>query len=303
MPARRDSRLWGRPLPPARELSAVDVLVPTAGRVAELAVTLAGLAAQDEPGFRVVISNQSPLPGAAADPAVKAMRRVLEVQGRPVELLHNHPARGMADQRQFLLDHSAAEFVLFLDDDVWLEPGQLERMVQAIRSLDCGFVGVAVQGLSYLDDRRPHEQSLFEPWSGPVLPEAVGRGTPAFERWRLHNAANLTHIAADVPLTGDDWLAYKIAWVGGCVLYRRAALVAVGGFQFGADLPENHSGEDVAAEWRVMERFGGAGILPAGAVHLEAPTTLPVRSVEAFDLLWPERTPSVEGGSRESEVA
>ncbi|MUU71305.1 hypothetical protein GK109_08740 [Pseudarthrobacter sp. GA104] len=36
-----------------------DVLTPTCNRPAELAVTLAGLAAQAEPAFAVVISDQS----------------------------------------------------------------------------------------------------------------------------------------------------------------------------------------------------------------------------------------------------
>jgi hypothetical protein len=41
----------------------------------------------------------------------------------------------------------------------------------------------------------------------------------------------------------------------------------------------------------VMERFGGAGIVPSGAVHLEAPTTIPVRDVDAFDVLFAEESP------------
>jgi hypothetical protein len=76
-----------------------------------------------------------------------------------------------------------------------------------------------------------------------------------------------------------------VAWVGGCVLFRRSALVE-SGFTFRPDLEPDHSGEDVTAQWRVMERFGGAGILPSGAVHLEAPTTMPDRSVDVFDLLF-----------------
>ena len=48
----------------------------------------------------------------------------------------------------------------------------------------------------------------------------------------------------------------------------------------------DHSGEDVAAQWRVMERFGGAGIVPSGAVHLGAPTTMPDGSVDPSDLLF-----------------
>jgi hypothetical protein len=35
-----------------------------------------------------------------------------------------------------------------------------------------------------------------------------------------------------------------------------------------------------------MERSGGAGILPSGAVHQEAPTTIPVREVDAPDVVF-----------------
>lgn len=281
MASRRAAGTWATPAAPAAPF--VDVLIPTAGRVAELAVTLAGLAAQDDPPFRVIVSDQSD-DEAPSHAAVAAMRRVLQAQGREVQVHRHLPRRGMAEQRQFLLDRSSAEAVLFLDDDVWLEPGQLQRMHEALRELDCGFVGMAVQGLSYLDDDRPAEREAFEPWAGPVRPERVRRGAPEFERWRLHNAANPAHLARDVELPERGWLAYKIAWIGGCVLFRRDALVEAGGFGFWRELDAAHAGEDVLAQWRVMRRRGGAGLLPSGAVHLEAPTTIPHRPVDAFDV-------------------
>lgn len=80
-------------------------------------------------------------------------------------------------------------------------------------------------------------------------------------------------------------MPYRVAWLGGCVLYRREALNAAGGFTFWAALPADHAGEDVLAQWQVMERFGGAGILPSGAVHLESPTTVTDRRVEAYDVV------------------
>ena len=41
-----------------------------------------------------------------------------------------------------------------------------------------------------------------------------------------------------------------------------------------------------------MARFGGAGILPSGAYHLESPTTVPDRDVEAWEVvLADEDTP------------
>jgi len=283
-PSRRWSGEWGHQAEP--DAPVVDVLVPTVGRLAELAVTLAGLAAQDDPSFSVLISDQSDDGDALRAPAVVAMIRVLRAQGRRVRVVSHRPRRGLAEHRQFLLDSSVAEMVLFLDDDVWLEPGTLSRMVDALLTLGCGFVGSAPMGLSFLPDRRPHHQASFEAWDGPVVPERLRADSPAIARASLHGAANLVHVAEDVAVPRDGWLPYKIAWIGACTLFRRSALVRSGGFDFWDRLPAVHAGEDVAAQWRVMERYGAAGILPSGAVHLEAPTTVPDRSVEARDVVF-----------------
>lgn len=280
--SRRWSGEWGRPAPVRQP--AVDVLIPSYGRAAELAVTLAGLAGQDGPDFSVIVSDQSSEP-VWDEPAVAAMVRVLRAQGRAVNLERNLPRRGVAQQRHFLLQHSSAPQVLFLDNDVWLEPGMIARMHTALEEAGCGFVGAAVQGLSYLDDYREQELATLELWEGGVRPERVRSGDPAFERWPLHNAANAAHAAAALNLAPNDWRLYKVAWVGGCVLFDRQALVDCGGFNFWDQLPANHAGEDVAAQWRVMERYGGAGILPSGAVHLESPTTVPDRSTDAADVV------------------
>jgi GT2 family glycosyltransferase len=282
--SRRSAAVWGRRAAAPEPL--VDVVIGTVGRTAELAVTLAGLAAQDDPPFRVLVSDQSDAHPAGTDPAVQAMLRVLEVQGRQPRLVRHRPRRGIAEHRDFLLSEASAETVLFLDDDVWLEPGALERLHDALTTLDCGFVGMAPQGLSYLDDRRPQEHQPFERWDGPVRPERIRRGEPGFDRWTLHNAANLVHVAADQAQPERGWTPYRIAWVGACVLYRRSALVECGGFGFWRDLPAAHAGEDVVAQWRVMERYGAAGLLPSGAVHLEAPTTIPNREVDAPDVVF-----------------
>jgi hypothetical protein len=121
----------------------------------------------------------------------------------------------------------------------------------------------------------------FEAWQGGVTPEELRPDAPGFARWRLHNAANLAHLAASMQLESGQWIPYKVAWIGGCVLFDRRALAEAGGFDFWRQLPPEHAGEDVVAQWRVMARRGGAGILPSGAVHLEAPTTVPVRDHDA----------------------
>lgn len=257
----------------------VDVLIPTFERTAALAITLAGLASQDWREFRVAISDQSDGFNAARSGEVQAMVRILQSQGRDVELHHHLPRRGLAEQRNFLLEQSRAPRALFLDDDVYLEPTALRRLMQALDRERCGFVGSAVIGLSFDGDERPHEQAI-EFWESPVAPEFVGPENHAWMRHKLHNAANVYHVQRQIGLADHDRI-YKVAWVGGCVLYDTHCLRSVGGFDFWRSLPAEHSGEDVVAQLRVMERYGGCGMLPSGAYHLELPTTVPNRQVDA----------------------
>jgi hypothetical protein len=37
-----------------------------------------------------------------------------------------------------------------------------------------------------------------------------------------------------------------------------------------------------------MQRFGGCAIIPSGAYHMELPTTITQRQVDAPKVLWPE---------------
>ncbi|MEU8425363.1 glycosyltransferase [Micromonospora sp. NPDC048835] len=267
----------------------VDVLIPTRNRPAELAVTLGGLAAQEGlPGFGVVVSDQSDGDPAYAHPAAATMVRALRHRGHPVLLTRRLPRRGLAEHRAYLLAASAARYVLTLDDDIWLEPGTLHRLVTAIGELGCGFVGNGVHGLSYVDDVRPESHGHYEEWAGPPTPERIRPDTPQWNRARIHSAANLLHITEQLALPAGEWRAYKVSWIGGCVLYDRAKLVDAGGFDFWRRVQEKHQGEDVAAQLAVLARYGGAGIVPSGAYHLESPTTVTDRDVEAWEVVLAE---------------
>lgn len=264
--------------------AAVDVLIPTFRRESALAVTLTSLLGQTLRAFRVVVSDQDETTDVADAREVKAIVRVLRTRGQPLTIHKHLPRRGMAEQRDFLLGCARARYALFLDDDVILEPDLLQRLVDTLASRQCGFVGSAVVGLSYVDDIRPQDQAI-EFIDGGVDPETLGPGTPQWERHRLHSAANLYHVAQRLRLTADNQRIYRIAWVGGCVLYDTAKLRASGGFGFWRELPPEHCGEDVFAQQRVMARFGGCGLIPSGAYHQELPTTLPHREVDAPKVL------------------
>ena len=109
---------------------------------------------------------------------------------------------------------------------------------------------------------------------------SIPRST-AWDRHRLHNAANVYHVQRDLGLTPEDGRTYRVAWVGGCVLYDRNKLEGVGGFSFWNRLPPNHAGEEIVVQLQLMSRFGGCGVLPSGVYHQELPTTVPDRTYDA----------------------
>lgn len=262
----------------------VDVLIPTYRRPAALAVTLTSLCAQTDRAFRVVVSDQTEGSDPLQSGIVKTAVRVLRAHGHTVDLYKHLPRRGMAEQRQFLLDQATAPYVLFVDDDVILEPLAVENLVAALDDEGCGFVGYALVGLSYVGEVRPQEEEI-EFWDGPVQPERVRPDTPEWERYRLHNAANLYHVQERLGLSLDEPRKYKVAWVGGCVMYDAAKLRDVGGFNFWRQLTPKHCGEDVLAQLRVMARYGGCGLIPTLAYHQELPTTVVDRRVDAPKVL------------------
>ena len=258
----------------------IDVLIPTYQRPAALAVTLTSLIAQTYRDFRVVISDQTEASNVSDSSEVRAVLRVLQAHGNQVEIYKHLPRRGLAEQRQFLLEQAVAPYALFIDDDLILEPFVLEQMLTALRQEQCGFVGSAVLGLSYINDVRPHQQNI-EFWEGRVQPEVVQPDTPEWERYPLHNAANLYHIQQRLGLTPQTTRTYRVAWVGGCTMYDVAKLREVEGFSFWQELPSSHCGEDVLAQLRVMRRYGGCGLIPSGVYHQELPTTVPDRQINA----------------------
>ncbi len=281
----------------------LDILIPTFERPASLAITLAGLLGQSFGPFRIVVSDQSELPSRDR-PEVASVLRALEASGHEVETHRHLPRQGMAEQRQFLLDQAVAPAALFLDDDILLEPWAVGLLAGILEREGCGFAGMAPIGLSYRDDVRPHEQSI-EFWDGPITPELVRPRTDGWSRHKLHNAANALHLQQRLGIRPDAPRTYRVAWVGGCVLYDTVALRDCGGFSFWDRLPAQHSGEDVMAQLNVMARYGGCGVLPSGAYHLELRTTIPDRAIDAPHYLQPAepapppgRPPSAEPSSR-----
>lgn len=262
----------------------VAVLIPTYNRKEALSITLTSLCFQKYKNFDIIISDQSEESDPFWNASLETVIRLLKAKGHEVEVLRNLPLRGMAQQRQFLLEKSGSPLSLFLDDDLILEPYVIENLAKVIEVEQCGFVGNAVIGLSFQNDYRP-EQEAIDFWEHSVMPEKVIPGSKEWNRYKLHNAANLYHVQQRLEVSPQSPIRYKVAWVGGCVMYNTQKLNDSGGFKFWEDLPQKHCGEDVLAQLRVMKNYGGCGIIPSGVYHQELKTTVEERGINAPEYL------------------
>jgi len=245
---------------------------------------LTSLSFQRDADFDIIIADQSEDERIFYDTSLRTIIRLLKIKNHEIRMLRNMPVLGMAQQRQFLLEQSQTRYSLFIDDDLILEPYVIRNLCRTIENEQCGFVGNAVIGLSYLADIRPHQQHI-EFWETEIKPEIINPGQDKWERHKLHNAANVYHVQQQRKVSTDSPIKYKVAWVGGCVLYDTEKLKDTGGFLFWKDLPKNHCGEDVLAQLRVMKKYGGCGILPSGVYHQELPTSVPDRRINAPEYL------------------
>jgi glycosyltransferase involved in cell wall biosynthesis len=264
-------------------MALLDILIPTYRRKTGLAMVLSSLLGQTFTDFDVVVSDQTPAPEAYVDSIeVEQAARALRLHGHEVRIVRHAPPRGLAEQRQFLFEQSRAPYVQYVDDDLLLEPGVVERMMTVIQGQACGFVGCPAVGLEFAGDVRPHQQAI-EPWDGPVRPEPFSPETIPWQRHLVNNAANPLHLAERLTPHRRP-LPYKVAWVGGNVLYDRAKLADVGAFAFWPRLPATHAGEEVVVQFLLLRYHGGCGVLPSGTYHLGLPTTVPDRRHNATAL-------------------
>ncbi len=251
-------------------MSEVDILLPTCDRLQSLIMVLSGLASQGFTDYRLILSDQSRSP-VREEAVIQTLLRVIETRGGAWEYHYRRPSKGIAEQRDFLLAASSNPAVLYLDDDVLMEPWVLGTLLDTLRKESCAFVGAFPTGLSYRDDVRPDQQAI-EYWEGPVQPEIVEPDTPEWDRWQLHRAANLYHVSRSLP--PGEIRRYKVAWIAACILYDRQKLLSIGGFSFWQRLPRYHSGEEVLVQNLLMRRYGGCAIVPSGTYFSELPSTV-----------------------------
>jgi hypothetical protein len=249
------------------ELPLVDILIPAPGSPVSLGATLAALAGQRYPSFRITAAHPPIAP--RDEPPVAALVAVLQAGGHPVRVLDIDRASADGGAVQALVDQTEAPYVLVVEDGVYLEPDLIGRLVAAIRATGGAFVGSNVIDLRFRDEHRPDEEAI-EFWDGPVRPEEIAVGSHAWtKRRRVHRGANLQHLRERLPRTRDR--LYRVADIHGCVLYDGGKLRAVGGFRSIRDHGHNlavPASRASAAQLRLLARHGGAGLFPSGAYRL-----------------------------------
>lgn len=265
-------------------MARVDVLIPTCRRQTGLAIVLTSLLGQTFRDFNVIISDQTEEEQSYLESIeIQTLVRALRWHGHEVALHRHLPRRGMAEQRQFLLEQSSAPYVHFIDDDILLDPPTMERMLSVLEEERCGFVGCPAPALHLLHDERPHQQKI-EVWTGPVQPEPFDVDNIPWERHLVNNAANPLHLEQKLVHDGQI-IRYKVAWVGGAnVLFDRTKLLSVGGFSWWEQLPPEHAGEEVVVQFLLIRKYGGCGILPCGTYHIGLPTNVEDRQCNATRL-------------------
>jgi GT2 family glycosyltransferase len=113
-------------------MATVDVQLPTFSRRESLIATLSGLAAQTLTDPRVVVADQSDEP-ANDSHVIQALTRLIEARGGAVEWHVRPQVHGIAEQRDFLLSQARADAVLYLDDDVFVGPDVIARLLRVLR--------------------------------------------------------------------------------------------------------------------------------------------------------------------------
>jgi len=193
-----------RPMPP------VSVIIPTRNRPALIGQTLQALLAQTEPPSEVIIVDASD----AADAALTRSAVESSTIAATDIAISYHPAQtaGAAPQRNQGVKLACHNEILFLDDDIRMEPACLAKLSAGLHGDDLvGGVSALLHGNEY---RRPGFLSrlFFAFLNGRVEKEYAGRCIgPGFTTL----PAGDDHLPENVPV---DWL------ITGCTLYRRAAM-------------------------------------------------------------------------------
>ena len=173
VPVTSDDRTAPWPPSPRTPDAEMTVVICTRDRPAGLRTTLASLRRQDDPGFGVLVVDNSP-----GSPAVAA---ALEETGPPRRQCVVEPLPGLARARNRALASVRTELVAWIDDDEIADPGWVRRLKQGFAH-EAG--PAAVCGMMLPAELDTEAQVRFEQYGGfnkgrGMTPEILRAGTPS----------------------------------------------------------------------------------------------------------------------------
>ena len=123
--------------PGASGVGSASVIIPTKNRAMDLEKTIASLERQTKPPKEVIVIDQSLSPSFT------------RATGLFLRLLHRPELNGAAEARNVGMDDSTGDVLVFLDDDVELEPAFLEELLAAYQPGVTGVQGIITNYKKY----------------------------------------------------------------------------------------------------------------------------------------------------------
>lgn len=215
----------------------VSVIICTYGRAGSLSALLDCLSRQTSGNFEVLLvdGNEAGSPARAA-----IVSLVSRFQGAFLRV--EHSPRGLTRQRNLGIRASRGDLIVFLDDDVTIEPDFAERLARVFSRADMADVG-GMTGYDVLT----YGHRLAGRWR---IRKALG-AIPSLEPGDIDHLGRAVPVSFVPPFSGFK----QIGWLPGfCMIYRRAAIQ---GIEFDEHLP-TYGGEDrdfstrVGRNWRLL---------------------------------------------------
>lgn len=212
--------------PPA--LPRISVIFPTFNRCDIVEATIEHLLAQDYPPdrFEILVCDNS----TDGTPAMVA--RVAESTPVPVTLLASDE-RLPAVKRNQGLRIAQGDLVLFLNDDVWLDPGAL-RAHAAAHAAHAAGRPVAVLGHVEQSPAMPRTPfvSWYEPFAYHLIADRAGRTVPYTFSWSMNLSLPRAEMLDRNLVFHEDWanighedveLGYRWTSAGNAIVYQPGA--------------------------------------------------------------------------------
>lgn len=228
----------------------LSIVIPTLDRLEPLCQTLESIARQSKLPEEIIVIDQSRTlePKQAVEKAWQALPHSDKII---LKYLIKTGLSGSSEARNVGIDLASSEVILFLDDDVILEPDFLERVLEPYSDESVGGVGGVITN--------------YDPpaWPDRILRTIFFRGPFFDSRQQFYwNAAKLRHSGP----SAIDRLG------GGLMSFRRNVCQTV---RFDLNFTGYSLGEDVDFSYNVSRRWKVLIHPQARLIHLRSPGTRP----------------------------